>query len=128
MSLELSIDSGFNENDLTEFAINRSGLALTGFFKHFPPCRLQVFGLSEMAYLESLSEDDQRLRLDEFCKRKVPAIVLTNNYEVPPILAGLALKYEIPVFRTPLLTSKFINRCTLLIEKLTVLQSPFKGQ
>ncbi len=127
LSLELAVDNGLEKNVLTELSLNRSGLGLTGFFQYFPNKRLQIFGLSEMTFLKSLPAEDLHARLEQFCSKHVPGIVLTRGRKVPEVLKELCQKYETPVFRTSLVTSDFINKCTLLIENLTAPQKRIQG-
>lgn len=127
LSLELVVEEGLEKRCLSELALNRSGLGLTGFFKYFADKRLQIFGLAELTYLKSLEEEELRLRLDEFCSKHVPGIVLTRGRKAPDALIEQARKHSVPVFRTPLVTSDFINRCTLLIENITAPQKRVQG-
>lgn len=127
LALELVIDAGLDKKTLTELALNRSGLGLTGFFQYFAVKRLQIFGLAELTYLKSLSDEEQKGRLEQFCKQGIPGIVITRGRKVSPVLIELASKYNIPIFRTSLVTSDFINRCTLLIENLTAPQKRVQG-
>lgn len=127
LSLELVVEEGLEKRSLTELALNRAGLGLTGFFKYFANKRLQIFGLAELTYLKSLTDAEQEVRLDEFCQQHVPGIVLTRGRKAPSVLVELARKYKVPVFRTSLVTSDFINQCTLLIENLTAPQKRVQG-
>ncbi|MBL7012762.1 MAG: HPr(Ser) kinase/phosphatase, partial [Kiritimatiellales bacterium] len=54
LSLELVWGEEHLDRVVEENAINRPGLALTGFFQYFAQRRLQVFGLAEFTYLKSL--------------------------------------------------------------------------
>ena len=52
--LQLSVLAGEDHLDrrIPEIAMNRPGLALTGFFQYFANQRLQIFGLAEFTYLK----------------------------------------------------------------------------
>jgi HPr kinase/phosphorylase len=127
LSLEVVVDAGLAKRSMTEMALNRSGLGLTGFFKYFAVKRLQIFGLAEMTYLKSLDPAERSERLELFCQQGVPGIVLTRGRKAPDILVEKAEKYEIPVFRTSMVTSDFINKCTLLVENLTAPHKRVQG-
>ncbi len=88
--------------------VNRPGLALAGFFGYFEPLRIQVIGMNEFAYLQSLNEEERAVRLDQFISKKPPAIIYTTDLEVDPILLASAKKYEVPVLRTARKTSEFM--------------------
>ena len=55
-SLKLRVLAGENflDRKINETAMNRPGLALTGFFTYFANQRLQIFGLAELTYLKNL--------------------------------------------------------------------------
>lgn len=127
--LQLSIISGEENLDrkLPETAMNRPGLALTGFFQYFANQRLQIFGLAEFTYLKSLAEKDKLKRLEELFDQHIPGIVVTRNRKVPPEIIELAEKYKVPVMRTPMVTMNFVNECTVLLEKLTAPQERVQG-
>lgn len=127
LSMEIVVDAGLETRTMREMALNRSGLGLTGFFQYFAVKRLQVFGLAELTYLESLSAEEQRERLDMFCEQGVPGVVLTRGNEVPDLLVELATSHNIPVFKTSMVTSDFVNKCTLLIENITAPHKRVQG-
>jgi len=105
-------------NLIQEEAINRPGLALADFYQYFANKRIQVFGLSEMTYLKSLDLFEREARLENLFKRGVPCLVLTRNRTAPRELERMAEKHEVPILRTPLITSRFINLATLCMEQL----------
>ena len=112
---------------LEDKAINRPGLALTGFFQYFAQRRLQVFGLAEFTYLKSLDSDERALRLRALFQKSIPGIVIARNRNPLPELRALAEEYSVPLFRTAMITSHFVNESTLLIEELTAPRSRVQG-
>lgn len=119
LSLEVEAGADFLDQSITEEALNRPGLALAGFLRHFAHRRLQVFGLAEYTYLKSLSAEEQLARLGEMFKRRIPAVVITRGRRVTPEMKALSARYRIPVLRTNRITGQFINEATLLISLLT---------
>lgn len=119
-SLSLRLESGeeYLDHVITEYSLNRPGLALAGFFQHFAWHRIQVFGLAEYNYLLSLGEQNRHTRLEHMFTRKIPALVITRNRRATPKIKELATKYRVPVFRTPMITGPFMNEATLIIEAL----------
>ena len=87
--------------------VNRPGLALSGFFGHFDPDRIQVIGQSEKQYIGTLDEATQTERFDAFLAHKPPAIVYTTSMEPDPTIMPIAEKYRVPILRTANLTSDF---------------------
>jgi HPr kinase/phosphorylase len=127
LSLELIWGGDWLDRVIEENAINRPGLALTGFFQYFAQRRLQVFGLAEFTYLKSLSPEERVERLREIFQKNVPGVIISRNRNPLPELRALAEEYETPLFRTAMITSHFINECTLVIEELTAPRERIQG-
>lgn len=101
---------------IREPTINRPGLALAGFYSYFPSRRIQVIGNSELSYLRSLKTSIQVERCKQLFSRKVPCLVVARDANIPPHLLQQAAEYETPIFRTPIITMKFINAATIALE------------
>jgi len=86
------------------------GLALAGFTERVRDGRAQVFGETEMAYLEHLDPEVAVERLREFFHHEVPVVFITKGIDVPEYFLSTAAEYEIPVFRTTLGTGVFFQR------------------
>lgn len=127
--LALSVVSGEEHlgRTLQETAMNRPGLALTGFFQYFANQRLQVFGLAEFTYLKSLPREDELVRLRALFEQQIPGIVVTRNRKAPKEILELAEEYKVPVLRSSMVTMNFVNECTVLLEKLTAPQERIQG-
>ncbi|MBN2162409.1 MAG: HPr(Ser) kinase/phosphatase [Pontiellaceae bacterium] len=119
--LALTVVAGENYLDrkLQETAMNRPGLALTGFFQYFANQRLQIFGLAEFTYLKSLSHSEKLERLKGLFEQQIPGIVITRNRKASDDILKLAEEYKVPVLRSAMVTMNFVNECTVLLEKLT---------
>jgi HPr kinase/phosphorylase len=102
---------------IREPTINRPGLALSGFFTYFAGKRIQIFGAAELSYLNSLNPNLQKERLRSLFSRTLPCLVIARNAAVSPILLELAAEREIPIFRTPMITMKFMNAATIALEQ-----------
>ena len=119
LSLTVVAGEKYLERTLQETAMNRPGLALTGFFQYFANQRLQIFGLAEFTYLESLSQTECLARLRGMFDQDIPGIVVTRGIKPTENLLKLSDEYEVPVLQTPMVTMNFVNECTVLLEKLT---------
>ncbi len=127
LSIEVVAGKRFLGRKIPEIAMNRPGLALTGFFQYFANQRLQIFGLAEFTYLKSLSDEVRLQRLEQLFAQHIPGIVVARNRKVPGEIAELAERFRIPVLRTPMVTGDFMNRCTGLLEKLTAPRERIQG-
>src|SRR6266446_6016461 len=106
---------GFHRK-IREPTINRPGLALSGFYTYFAEKRVQVLGAAEHSYLKSLSSSVQVKRFRELCERKIPCLVISRGFHLAPELLAVAAEAKIAVFRTPMITMKFINAATIALE------------
>lgn len=86
--------------------LHRPGLPLAGFLDLFSYKRVQVFGNTEMKYLEDLTLDERVKSLDRIFKFEIPCIIITNENHVPSEMLELASKHEVPVFLTTYETTK----------------------
>lgn len=127
LGLELVAGSAGTNRRIEEPTLNRPGLALTGFYQHFAPRRIQILGHAEMAYLASLSEAERSIRLEQLFKHHVPCVVVTRRHRVLPELMKLAEEFRICVLRTPLITMNFINGATLIMENLVAPRMVMQG-
>ena len=116
LGLELMGDSAGMERPIAEPTINRPGLALAGFFRYFASKRIQVMGHAELSYLKGLSAAERSERLTALFSQNIPCLVVARDLPLPSGLLAIAAKAATPVFRTPLVTMKFINAATIALE------------
>jgi HPr kinase/phosphorylase len=117
-SLEMKLEGpqiGFDRR-IREPTINRPGLALSGFYNYFAFKRVQVLGAAELSYLKSLSATEQRARMSQLCNADIPCLVLARQARPPVYLLEEADRAKIAVFRTPMVTMRYINAATLALE------------
>jgi HPr kinase/phosphorylase len=106
---------GFHRK-IREPTINRPGLALSGFYSYFAEKRVQVLGAAENTYLKSLSSKVRIIRFRGLCAQKIPCLVVSRGAHLDPKLLAVAAGQKIAVFRTPMITMKFINAATIALE------------
>jgi HPr kinase/phosphorylase len=116
--LQMKLDGprvGFHRK-IREPTINRPGLALAGFFKYFAEKRVQVLGAAEYTYLKNLSDTLRVKRFRDLCARKIPCLVVSRGFHLDRAVLAVAAEEKIAVFRTPMITMKFINAATIALE------------
>jgi HPr kinase/phosphorylase len=106
---------GFHRK-IREPTINRPGLALSGFYSYFAEKRVQVLGAAENTYLKSLSPSIRVERFRGLCEQKIPCLVVSRGMHLDHQLLDVATEGKIAVFRTPMITMKFINAATITLE------------
>ena len=95
---------------------NRPGLALCGYYDHFGSDRVQIFGRSEVAYLESLSPSNRFEVLSLFFSYTIPCLIFVSNLCVPETVKILAGQHQVPVLLTPLTSTVFTVRLLQFLE------------
>jgi HPr kinase/phosphorylase len=106
---------GFHRK-IREPTINRPGLALSGFYNYFAEKRVQVLGAAEQSYLESLRPKTRIQRFRALCAQKIPCLVNSRGAHLEPALLAVAEEEQVAVFRTPMVTMRFINAATIAME------------
>jgi HPr kinase/phosphorylase len=98
--------------------INRPGLQLAGFFDVFEPERIQIFGKSEMVYLQRLDAAVAIERIDRLMASKPPLVVVCRALDIPEILLEAVRRYEISLCRTDEITSDFLSSMFAILNVL----------
>src|SRR6266403_358511 len=106
---------GFHRK-IREPTINRPGLALSGFYTYFAEKRVQVLGAAEHSYLKSLPKRTRVQRVRDLCACKIPCLVMSRGFHLAPELLAVTEASKVAVFRTPMITMKFINAATIALE------------
>lgn len=117
-ALDLSMLAGTGGSDrmIRSPEMNRPGLAFAGYYDVFSHDRVQVIGLTEISYLQSLEMEDQRMRLARTFQFEIPCLILTTNLTAPPLLLEMAEHHQVPILKTSLPTSRFWGKLSLYLE------------
>jgi HPr kinase/phosphorylase len=101
---------------IQEGSVNRPGLALASFFRYFAFKRVQVIGGAEWQYLKSLGIAEATLRIEAMLKQKIPCLVFARNFNPPQFMLDKCDECQVPLFKTKMVTMKFINAATIALE------------
>ena len=117
--LELKLiggDGGLGRLITTE-DVHKLGLSLVGIKFELEPGQIQIFGGSEKAYLDLLSELERRKILEKLFGFDFPALIFTRGIEPPyPEIIRLGERAKIPILGTNLVTGEFIFRLNRFLE------------
>jgi HPr kinase/phosphorylase len=102
---------------IREGAVNRLGMALTGFIKYFAFRRVQLIGKSEVSYFQSLDAATRQVRIRAILDRKIPCIVFSRDNRPPAIILKEAERAKVPIFISPIPTPRLVNLITLCLEE-----------
>jgi HPr kinase/phosphorylase len=112
---------------IREPTVNRPGLVLSDFTRYFAFKRVQVVGNAEAYFLKSLPPAERTRRYQTFFSFKVPCVVFSRNLHPDKLFLKAAEAAAVPIFRTPLVTMKFINVATLALEMMFALRGTEMG-
>jgi len=112
---------------IEEPMIHRPGLPLAGFYKYFPFRRLQLIGLSEHEYLQTIDAAEREDILARFYEFELPGVIFTWGLPVFPEIFRLAEERGIPILTTAVETPHFTNAATILLEDLAAPTAKIHG-
>ncbi|HVR35478.1 MAG TPA: HPr(Ser) kinase/phosphatase [Methylomirabilota bacterium] len=118
LQLKLVAGAGGLKRLIREPTVNRPGLVLAGFTRYFAYKRTQVIGNAEAFFLKSLPPNERRARYASLFSYKIPCLVFSRSLQPDRLLLKAAEEAEVPVFKCPFITMRFINMATLALEML----------
>ncbi len=107
---------------ITSPHINRPGLALSGYLEVFAAERVQVFGETEVRYLQSLREDLLDLRMREIFKTDIPCIIISKGLTLPPNMEHMANDLNVAILSSRLSTINLIQHLTRYLRDIFALE------
>jgi HPr kinase/phosphorylase len=97
--------------------LNRPGLEMAGYFNYYPADRAQMLGRTELAFLETLTSEERRDRMERLCHEETPCIIVTRGLDIPSELIEIASERQFPVLRSSIATTILLSRITNFLEK-----------
>lgn len=113
-SLEV-IQTGDENIPINVSDVNRPGLQLAGFYNYFAPERIQVIGKAEWSFLEDMSPDLRKKRLNKFFSFDISCLIITRDLEIHEELLKAARKRNLWILRSGMVTTKFISKITIYL-------------
>jgi HPr kinase/phosphorylase len=109
-------EDGLRRTILTD-DLNRPGLEMAGYFNYYPVDRAQMLGRTELAFLETLTTEERRDRMERLCHEETPCIIITRGLDTPFELIEIANERNFPVLRSSVATTILLSRITNFLEK-----------
>ncbi len=127
LQLEILCGRGHLENRITNPRVQKPGLAFAGHYPYIKPGRVQIIGESELAYLHTLDPAERFERFRAITALPVPLFIVTKGLDAPPEFLDLCREREVPVFRSPRLSSVVIKRVGYFLEEHLVPSTTVHG-
>jgi HPr kinase/phosphorylase len=106
---------------------NRPGLQFSGHFDYFAHVRMQILGMAEMSYLETLPEDVRSERLAKYFSYPMPCLVICRGLRCPDDLAALARANKVPIYGTQLETTRFQAMAIIYLNRVLAQRATIHG-
>ncbi|MFC5530754.1 HPr(Ser) kinase/phosphatase [Cohnella yongneupensis] len=97
--------------------LNRPGLEMAGYFNYYPADRAQILGRTELAFLETLTTEERRDRMERLCHEETPCVIITRGLDAPNELIEIANERQCAVLRSSVATTILLSRITNFLEK-----------
>ncbi len=117
LHLELASGEAGLGKKITIPRIQKPGLALTGDISNLHPGRIQILGRAETRFITSLDPKQRRIIIEKLATVDIACFILTRGAPSPEPLEEVCEETGIPLMRTKLLTSTFVNRATRFLEE-----------
>jgi HPr kinase/phosphorylase len=127
--LRLEVLSGEQhlDNRIVNPRVQKPGLAFAGYVPYIKPGRVQIVGESETAYLRTLSAAKRDDRFQRITQQPIPVFILTKGLDPLPDFLAKLREREIPLLRSPELSSLVIKRVSWFLEDHLVPTSHVHG-
>lgn len=96
--------------EITSTELNRPGLQLAGYYSYFSNERIQLMGMVEWSYMESLPEEIRDVRFKEYLKHTTPCIIVTRGLDISESLLKYAKEFNRTILRTNKDTTRAMSR------------------
>jgi len=107
--------------------IQKPGLALAGYLDQVHSERVQILGQTEISYLSTLDPELAYQRVSDLFSSGVACLVIAKGLEIPDSLYGLSEEHNVPLLRSPEISSALIRRVTTYLEDVLAPETSVHG-
>ena len=127
LQLQILSPSSRTEWDIHSAELNRPGLQFVGYYEHFAYDRPQVVGLTEMSYLEQLSDEERHARLDALFSYPIPCMILCRGMMPQADILDLAKAHDVCILRTESVTTSLVVNAMNYLNRAIAPRSTLHG-
>ncbi len=117
LKLELICSRNGLNRKITSAELHRPGLAISGFVELFTSDRIQIIGNTEIKYLSGLSQEELESKINRYVEFEIPAIVVTENNDIPDFFIKAAKRHYISILKTPYSTTQTTHLLSEYLEE-----------
>lgn len=117
-TLDITVEYGeeFIDNKIYTSEVSRPGLVLAGYDDYYPHERIQLFGRTEMSYLQTKTREQREEIFQMLCRIDTPAIVIARELKIPEELIAIAQEFRVPILASRSRTSRVLANITNYLE------------
>jgi HPr kinase/phosphorylase len=115
-TLEIVAGAQGLKRPITVADLHRPGLELAGYTNYYAKERVQVLGMTELSFFETLTSATRKERAAFLCHEATPCLIVTRNHEVPAEMIETCEEHSLPLLRSPLATTTLSSRLTGFLE------------
>jgi HPr kinase/phosphorylase len=127
LKLDLLGNAAGLEREITSLDASGPGLVLAGYVGRFVHARIQVFGETEISYLNSLSDADRLRNLTQFFSFPIPCAMITKGQALPTGMEEIAKTAGVAILRSQLKTQEFYRHIGPFLESAFAPTSTLHG-
>lgn len=116
LEIKLVTNGGGFDRKICEPTVNRPGLVLAQSTEYYAWRRIQMIGNAEYYLLRSLDKARRAESYARLFRKKIPCVVFSRNLKPTREFLQAAETAGVPVFQSPMVTMKFINKATIELE------------
>lgn len=109
LGLRTVMGSEFTDKLIKSPRVQRPGLALSGYFEHIRPNRVELFGETELNFMKSIEPSRRLSNLKTLAKINQSVFIVSKGLDIPPEVATAATQYSIPVLSSSQTTVQINN-------------------
>jgi HPr kinase/phosphorylase len=98
--------------------LHRPGLSLVGHFFHHHPERIQVFGETELTFLDAHASGETAAVLERLVTAGVPCCIVTKAMPPTHDLMQSCAKHQVPLLQTTVETGEFMRHAGRVLADL----------
>src|ERR1700730_17835589 len=107
--------------------VQKNGLALAGHYHGVVPTRVQMLGETELAYLDSLSNEARSVASRGFFSLGLSCVIVTGGHDAPRAFVTSAEATSTPFFVTSARSSRTINALHAVLDERLAPQTQLHG-
>lgn len=111
------LSKNYEEAVVTTSDVNRPAMQLTGFYNYFDPKRIQLIGMVETTYLETLSSEERLNVFEKFMQYDIAALVICHKCSIFPECIQMAEKFDRNLFYSDEDTSTFAASLIIMLTR-----------